>query len=124
MGIDYLGLVSDAGRNEYERASKIAVDTKSFAKSQGVPVVLLSQLNRAGGDGTQPVTLDMARGSGQIEEAADFVIGLSRTPATVMANSLALDCGILKNRKGPTGDRFPLIVAPSTMQFQCGEYGD
>jgi replicative DNA helicase len=124
VGIDYLGLVSDAGRNEYERASKIAVDTKSFAKSQGVPVVLLSQLNRTGGDGTQPVTLDMARGSGQIEEAADFVIGLSRTPSTICADSLALDCGILKNRKGPAGDRFPLVVTPSTMQFQCGEYGD
>ena len=117
IGIDYLGLVSDAGRTEYERNSKIATDVKVFAKQQNVSVVLLSQLNRTGGDGTTPVTIDMARGSGQIEEAADYIIGLHRVNKEVFAGRTDIGASILKNRTGPVGDMVAFGVYPETMRF-------
>ncbi len=38
----------------------------------------LAPLSRLGGDGSVPVTMDMGRDSGEIEEVADFIIGVSR----------------------------------------------
>ena len=122
VGVDYLGLVETPGKSEYERASQVAVDMKVFAKNEGVPVVMLAQLNRTAGDGTTPVTLDMARGSGQIEEAADFVIGINKSDNDPVHGHITLNCGILKNRKGAAGNSFPLMVNPATMSFETAQY--
>ena len=122
VGIDYLGLVSDAGKSEYERNSKIAVDVKMFAKQQNVSVMLLSQLNRTAGDGTTPVTLDMARGSGQIEEAADYMVGLHRIVSDVHCGRADIGAGVLKNRTGRVGDEVAFGVYPQTMRFAEVEF--
>lgn len=108
--IDYLGMLSANGRDTYERASTIGKQLKETAKKMDVAVVVAMQLSRAGGDGSQPVTLDMMRDSGVIEEAMDFVIGCWRPGRAQNANpveQLALQdtmrCQLLKNRKGPDG---------------------
>lgn len=104
IGIDYLGLVDEPGK-EYEANSKIATGSKDLAKYLNIPVVMLSQLNRKGESGKTEVSLEMGRGSGAIEEAADFVIGQWKDGNDLVAK-------ILKNRKGPSGSKWVLDLNP------------
>lgn len=46
------------------------------------------------------ITLSMGRGSGAIEEAADFMLGMWKDDGLI--------CSILKNRKGPPGSKWRL----------------
>lgn len=98
--IDYLGLIEGHG-DEYELVSRVARSMKNIAKRTGVVMVYLHQLSRKGEDGTKPVTLDQARGSGVIEESVDYLIGAWRPEGT---NSPEYSTAILKNRHGTLGD--------------------
>ena len=74
--IDYMSLVRAPGNTIYERTSYVARQLKPLAKETGAAVLMISQVSRKGGDGTQPVTLEMGRDSGAIEEGGDFVMGM------------------------------------------------
>jgi replicative DNA helicase len=114
VGIDYLGLVSSNSDNEYQHISSVAVETKILSGNLNVPVILLAQTSRKGGDGKARITLDMGRGSGQIEEAADFVFGLWKHEDEA---GKKLILSILKNRKGEVGKDFWLHMKPDFMLF-------
>lgn len=109
IGIDYLGLLNEQGKSEYEIVSKIAKDTKDVAKQLNIPVIVLSQVSRKGGEGEKEITLDMGRGSGAIEEAADFLFGLWQEKDEEGEMS-ALVLKILKNRKGRAGTAWRLNI--------------
>ena len=120
VGIDYLGLLDMEGDNEYAQVSAVARGVKGTAKSLNLPIVMLSQVSRKGGDGEVEISLDMGRGSGAIEEGADFVLGLwQQTAATCNMGGPEFDliCRILKNRKGPRGSRWVLDLHPESMVF-------
>lgn len=118
VGIDYLGLLDSEGENEYQQISSLAKGLKRLAKGVNLPVVVLSQVSRKGGDGEIEVSLDMGRGSGQIEEGADFVLGLWQLEKPdIEGAGYDLVCRILKNRKGPKGKRFILDLDPPTLRF-------
>lgn len=121
VGIDYLGLMECSGVNEYEITSKLARGIKQVAKAVNLPVIMLSQVSRKGGDGEIEISLDMGRGSGAIEEGADTVLGLwqMERPGSRDAGEPDYDliCRILKNRKGPKGSRWVLDLNPATLQL-------
>ena len=120
IGIDYLGLMDSPGRDEYQQVSAIAKGMKTMAKAVNIPIVLLSQVNRMGGDGEVEVSLSMGRGSGTIEEAADVVLGLwQQETDTCSASEPEYDliCRLLKNRKGAKGKRWKLELDPATLRF-------
>ena len=108
--VDYLGLLGSTGRDSYERASALGKGLKELAKAESLAVVVAMQLSRAGGDGSQPVTIDMLRDSGVLEEALDFLIGAWR-PGKAAGLSLpdelelrdVMRVRLLKNRKGEDG---------------------
>jgi len=77
--IDYMGLVKGLGRSPYERLSDIATGLKVMAKDLGIVVVCICQLSRKAGDGSVPVSFEMVRDSGQIEEASDVILGMHRS---------------------------------------------
>lgn len=108
IGIDYLGLMSGDGKGEYEIVTNLTREIKSTAKLVDLPVVLVSQVSRRGGSGDVEIELDMGRGSGAIEENADFVLGLWQDGEDLI-------CKILKNRKGSKGQRFKLDLNPETL---------
>lgn len=130
VAIDYLGLLSSGTKNLplYQRVSEAAVDVKSFAKRHEVAVLLLSQAGRSNdtdvSEGAARMGLDAARDSGQVEEAADFVMtmwrpGLSsqkgqETPGHVMQAAL------VKNRRGRLGD-FDMYIDLETTRVACTE---
>jgi replicative DNA helicase len=115
VGIDYLGLMEGPGSNEYEIVSRLATGLKSAAKLLNIPVIVLAQVSRKGASGNTEIALDMGRGSGAIEEAADFVLGLWQSENGDGKKELI--CKILKNRKGPVGSRWKLDLIPQTLQI-------
>lgn len=110
--IDYLQLMQSAGgkQNSNENRQQVVSDIsrmlKIMAKELNVPVVCLSQLNRAtvGRSDKRPMLNDL-RDSGAIEQDADVVIALHREgyydPES--ADPYLAEAIVLKNRKGQTG---------------------
>jgi replicative DNA helicase len=122
IGIDYLGLIDAPGPNEYEIISRLARDVKTLAKELSLPVVLLTQASRKAGSGETELTLDMGRGSGAIEEGADFVIGLFQSEKNNPSSQnddpeYDLVAKILKNRKGPKNSMWKLDLDPKTLRL-------
>ena len=110
--IDYLQLMQSAGgrQNSNENRQQVVSDIsrmlKIMAKELNVPVVCLSQLNRAsvGRSDKRPMLNDL-RDSGAIEQDADVVIALHREGYYDPENAdpYLTEAIVLKNRKGQTG---------------------
>lgn len=76
--IDYLQILANGGRDNREQLlGDMARDLKRLAVDEDVCVVALSQLNRPKDDKSDP-RLNQMRGSGQIEEACDIAVLISR----------------------------------------------
>lgn len=99
--IDYLGLFGMKGlgpQEKYWLISEVAKQLKLAAKALNIPIVAAVQLNRKVEDRKEKkLTLADLRDSGELEQHADAVFGLTRE------NRDRLDVDILKNRNGPTG---------------------
>lgn len=107
--IDYLQLIESGSRtdNRVQEVSKITRHLKVMAKELNVPVMVLSQLNRAADSRAdhRPMLSDL-RESGSIEQDADIVLLLMRegyyNPETEHPNEAS--CLLEKNRHGGTGE--------------------
>lgn len=96
--IDYVQLVSAAGKTSYEKASSVAEDLKRMAKATKTIVVIASQIARPEGD-TPEIGLHDAKNSGSLENSAGLVIGAWRDPE----DTTALHIKVLKSTKGGAG---------------------
>ena len=74
--IDYLGLMSSKAKydGKEQLIGDMAKKLKNLAKELDICVVLLSQLNRVSGNGSNYPKMSRLRDSGQIEQHADVVI--------------------------------------------------
>ncbi len=105
--LDYIQLVDseDSRDSRQEQIAKISRRLKALARELGVPVIALSQLNRAveSREDRRPRMADL-RESGAIEQDADIVLLLHR-PEYYDANEQPgiAELIIAKNRNGPTG---------------------
>jgi len=112
--IDYLQLLRGPhSGNRVQEVSEITRTLKALATELRLPVLVLSQLSRAG-TGDKPA-LHHLRESGSIEQDADVVLLLWREyeedPHT------PLICDVAKNRHGPTG---PVKLAALRDTFKIG----
>jgi replicative DNA helicase len=121
--IDYLQLMAATARRSENRQQEIAVisgGVKAMAKDFGIPVIVLSQLNRevdkGGGKKAAPRKPRMSdlRESGAIEQDAD-VIGLLYKPNE--DEDQAVELVIAKQRNGPTDD-VPLTFLKQYTRFE------
>jgi replicative DNA helicase len=105
--VDYIQLVDsdDTRDSRQEQIAKISRRLKTLARELSVPVVALSQLNRAveSREDKRPRMADL-RESGAIEQDADMVLLLHR-PEQYDANDQPgiAELIVAKNRNGPTG---------------------
>ena len=135
VAIDYFGYISIGDKDIYAGYSKLAKDIKSAAKEFNNSWVVLNQLSRVGGSGGEPVTLDMGRDTGVIEESADVVMGFWRPELEKdipeeerlkREQEGKLMGAVLKNRSGPTGqiifrfDRRTLVVSEYDQAYSSG----
>ncbi len=126
--VDYLQLMQVPGtkENRATEISEISRNLKALAKELGIPVIAISQLNRAVEPRTdkKPVMSDL-RESGAIEQDADLILLVYREEyyeENTTRRGIA-DIIIAKQRNGPTGEveltflgeytRFENLVAES-----------
>jgi replicative DNA helicase len=119
--VDYIQLVDseDSRDSRQEQIAKISRRLKTLARELEVPVIALSQLNRAveSREDRRPRMADL-RESGAIEQDADIVLLLHR-PEYYDPNDKpgVADLIVAKNRNGRTGD-VPLTFLKSLMRFE------
>jgi len=114
--IDYLQLMVERDEGMTHALGRISRNFKLLANDLNITPVLVSQLNRAVElrDNKRPIMSDL-RQSGNLEEDADFIIGLYRDD---YYNSSSKDKGtmeyiVLKNRNGPVGTLAMKFDAPT-----------
>ncbi len=113
--IDYLQLLQPSGRGKsrVEEVSAMTRDLKIMAKELNIPVVVCSQLSRAGqerSNKTHTPQLSDLRESGSIEQDADIVLLLHRPYYYASTSDEPVEgvdpgeafCIVAKNRHGPT----------------------
>ncbi len=122
--IDYMQLMDNPGvESRQQQISEISRGIKAVARELNVPVICLSQLNRAseGRDGHRPRMSDL-RESGSIEQDADVICLLHREdyyrqndPDFDPDNKAEII--IAKQRNGPTG-KVDLTFVKQTTRFE------
>jgi replicative DNA helicase len=122
--IDYMQLMDNPGpESRQQQITEISRAVKSVARELNIPVICLSQLNRAseGRDGHRPRMSDL-RESGSIEQDADVVMILHREDYYKMSepdfqpDNIA-EIIIAKQRNGPTGT-IKLTFLNKTVRFE------
>lgn len=100
--IDYLQLMQGKGESRTVVISEISRSLKIMAKELNVPVIALSQLNRASEKLARRPMLSDLRESGSIEQDADIVIMLYRQQEENEEESAGniVECILAKNRAG------------------------
>ncbi|MBI1871072.1 MAG: replicative DNA helicase [Chlamydiae bacterium] len=118
--VDYLQLMqsfqSNRSENRQQEISEISRSLKSLARELNIPIIVLSQLNRAAENRPEnkPRLSDL-RESGAIEQDADAVILLLRREYYNPEDSPGeADIIIAKQRNGPTGDMKLTFVSEFT----------
>jgi replicative DNA helicase len=107
--VDYLQLLTptDSTVLREQQVSEASRGLKALAKELDVPVLVLSQLNRASEKENRPPRLADLRESGAIEQDADVVLMLARPKDAPEGSQVAADTAdliVAKNRNGPVGD--------------------
>ncbi len=115
--VDYLQLMTSAKKfdSRVNEVSAITRDLKILARDLNVPVIVLSQLNRASEKSPEPMPSDL-RESGSIEQDADIILMLfkeneqnqsgeaapQQQTQAQQSSSYIVNCKIAKNRHGET----------------------
>lgn len=96
--VDYLQLIRGYGKDLRERMTNITGALKQLAIELGIPIVLMSQLNRdSSREGRRPYSSDLKE-SGATEQDADIIILLERPRDGEIQNRI--DMYLDKNRGG------------------------
>lgn len=120
--IDYIQLMRGSGKYDgrVQEVGEVSRGCKRLAKQFGVPFLVLSQLRRlAAGERSREPRLDDLRESGDLEQDADVVLLLHRTPGDESEgfDAAAAKCLVAKQRNGPTGS-FGLTYLRQFTQFE------
>src|SRR5438270_8367376 len=122
--IDYLQLLHSTARraeNRQQEIADISSGIKALAKELGVPIIVLSQLNRdLEREKNRKPRLSDLRASGAVEQEADLV-GLLYKPSSddedagpAEDEAVPVNLLIAKQRNGPTGDVNLTFLKPYT----------
>ena len=127
--VDYLQIVS-VDKSDYSRAvalGRVSSELKNLAKELRIPVIALSQLNRAsevrdaktGQTKNELPSMSQLKESGNLEQDADVVLLIHRPKDIQTSVKVIVD----KNRNGPTGE-VNMRFAPAQCKFIDEEEGD
>lgn len=111
-GIDYMGLMQAPGKSLFEKTAHISIEAKNMAKELGIPIIMLCQINREAAKAGGEIEMHHAKGAGDIEAGADFMLGFWRDSQDQLV------CKILKNRNGAAGDNLLINIDRISLQFK------
>ncbi len=123
--VDYLQLMTTNGRHSSreQEIAEISRTLKGIARELNVPVIALSQLNRASEtrEDKKPIMADL-RESGSIEQDADVVMLMSRyyDRETKTEDRNRIIVNVAKQRNGPVGE-VELVWLPQFTKFENAE---
>ncbi len=126
--VDYMQLMTTNGHSNSreQEIAEISRTLKGIARELNVPVIALSQLNRASEsrEDKKPIMADL-RESGSIEQDADVVMLLSRyyDRETKTEDKNRIIVNVAKQRNGPTGE-IELVWLPEFTKFENAEKED
>ena len=101
--VDYLQLVKSNKSSRYEQITDVSIKLKQIAKDYDIAVIALAQLSREiEKRADKDIYLADFRESGQIEQDASTILGLTTEPTTTEYKEL-MKVQILKNRQGQLG---------------------
>jgi len=112
IGIDYMGLLDAPGKTLFDKTAHISAEVKNMAKELNLPIILLCQINREGAKTKHDIEPYDAKGGGDIEAGADFMLGFYTDEQGDLV------CKGLKNRNGPKDWRLKVIIDKPSFQFQ------
>jgi len=125
--IDYLQLIVErSAQNQEHQAAMASAAVKAIAKELQIPVIALSQLNRASEEGQKPRRPRLAdlRYSGAIEQDADVVMFIYRPePYKSGDNPGVAEIIVEKQRNGPTGT-IELTFLKESVRFENHQQGE
>jgi len=111
VGVDYLGLMSAPGKTLFEKTAHLGPALKNLAKEKNVPLLVLAQVNRESVKNHAEIEAHSAKGGGDIEASADFMLGLQQQKQG------QLTLKILKNRNGAAGQIWEVMLDRPSLQF-------
>ncbi len=120
--IDYLTLISSAGKNSsngqnrQQEVAEISRALKTMAMELDIPVIALSQLSRGIEQRKDKPVLSDLRESGAIEQDADMVAFIHCSEEEKVKEDRLTELVIRKHRNGPLKD-IPLIFQTATSTF-------
>lgn len=110
--VDHIGLIEAEGfKSRVEQLGHISRTLKKLAKRLGIPIVAVSQLNRAVETDKRMPKLSDLRDSGNLEQDADVVLMLHADNDPDSQGRVDVEIGLLKLRDGVRG------WLPCTFQF-------
>lgn len=131
--IDYLQLVHSSKKcdSREQEIGDVSVGIKELAKELNIPIVVLAQLNRESEKENRKPKMSDLRGSGSIEQDADF-IGLLHKPkveegdeSAVNHSAQPVDMFVAKQRDGPAGMDLNFIFLKEITRFEsCAKVSD
>jgi replicative DNA helicase len=113
--VDYLQLVRADAPDIRERVGRVADQLRILAKTEQVPVVLLSQLRRPQGINDEPTLIDLKE-SGDIEAHAHIVLLIHSPVGPDLRPAFEQKIIIAKNRNGLRG-QVPVMLNDSKLLF-------
>lgn len=125
--IDYLQLLESdqtEGRMSYTREQEVARISraiKRLALQEGLPIMILAQLNRKAETDAKPM-LSHLRESGSLEQDADFVLFLSFWDPRTPGDTVNIDLDIAKGRSSQTGT-VPVTYFRKFLRFEARQEG-
>jgi len=111
--VDYLTLIAhtDEKKPRWERVGEVSKELKNLARELDIPVVVMSQLNRAA-EGSKPSLAEL-RQSGEVEEDADLVFLIHRPDREGTETEVTL----AKHRNGPC-KTIDMVFLPQYLRFE------
>jgi replicative DNA helicase len=119
--VDYLTRIrpDDPKAPRYQQTGTSVRKIQDLARTMGVPVLLLAQLNREAADSERPA-LHHIRESGDVEQDADAVLLLHQETDQHGELMEQFRLMVAKQRNGPRGE-IPFERNPTTFQFREAE---
>ena len=116
--VDYIQLI---GRGNIEqRAQEVSANSRAMKQAAmdfGIPVLVLSQVDRGSVKGEGKIGIHSAKNSGDIENDADVVLWIDAPAELPRDQPSTVSLVVGKQREGPAGFSIPMIWNPVTQTF-------